>query len=84
MSLFKSKVASPLICALTLTMAVTPQLSYSQSAETNQHVHAHQHESKYYCPMHPEVTSHEPGRCPECKMFLVSEQKDTDDQETGN
>nr|WP_237162517.1 efflux RND transporter periplasmic adaptor subunit [Shewanella halifaxensis] len=40
--------------------------------------------ANYYCPMHPEVTSHEPGRCPECKMFLVSDQKDTDDQETGN
>ncbi|MCL1138145.1 efflux RND transporter periplasmic adaptor subunit [Shewanella pneumatophori] len=89
MSLFKSKVASPLICALTLTMAVTPQVSFSQnltpSSDTSeQHTHAHQHESKYYCPMHPEVTSHEPGRCPECKMFLVSDQKNTDDKETGN
>lgn len=25
----------------------------------------------WYCPMHPEVESHEPGRCPECKMKLV-------------
>ncbi|MFD1097949.1 efflux RND transporter periplasmic adaptor subunit [Shewanella litorisediminis] len=25
----------------------------------------------YHCPMHPEVESHEPGRCPKCKMFLV-------------
>lgn len=24
----------------------------------------------YVCPMHPEVTSSEPGRCPKCKMFL--------------
>jgi Cu(I)/Ag(I) efflux system membrane fusion protein/cobalt-zinc-cadmium efflux system membrane fusion protein len=24
----------------------------------------------YACPMHPEVTSHEPGRCSECGMFL--------------
>ena len=24
----------------------------------------------YMCPMHPEVTSDEPGRCPKCKMFL--------------
>jgi FtsP/CotA-like multicopper oxidase with cupredoxin domain len=25
----------------------------------------------YVCPMHPEVSSHEPGRCPECGMKLV-------------
>jgi FtsP/CotA-like multicopper oxidase with cupredoxin domain len=26
----------------------------------------------YYCPMHPEVTSHEPGRCPKCSMKLLA------------
>ena len=25
----------------------------------------------YTCPMHPEVTSPEPGRCPKCGMKLV-------------
>jgi hypothetical protein len=25
----------------------------------------------YVCPMHPEVTSSEPGRCPKCGMNLV-------------
>jgi hypothetical protein len=30
----------------------------------------------YVCPMHPEVTSNEPGRCPKCKMFL--EPKETE------
>lgn len=25
----------------------------------------------YVCPMHPEVTSHEPGSCPKCHMKLV-------------
>ncbi|MBI5838191.1 MAG: hypothetical protein HZB25_13210 [Candidatus Eisenbacteria bacterium] len=24
----------------------------------------------YVCPMHPEVTSDKPGRCPKCKMEL--------------
>lgn len=28
-------------------------------------------DSVYACPMHPEVTSHEPGRCPKCGMTLV-------------
>lgn len=25
----------------------------------------------YTCPMHPEVISHQPGRCPKCGMDLV-------------
>ena len=26
----------------------------------------------YACPMHPEVTSDEPGRCPQCGMKLLA------------
>jgi hypothetical protein len=29
----------------------------------------------FVCPMHPEVTSGEPGRCPECGMKLVPREK---------
>ncbi len=28
-------------------------------------------EAKYTCPMHPEVTSDQPGECPKCGMALV-------------
>lgn len=28
----------------------------------------------YTCPMHPEVITHEPGRCPICGMFLVEKE----------
>ena len=28
--------------------------------------------ASYVCPMHPEVTSTEPGTCPECGMKLVA------------
>ncbi|MFA7387529.1 MAG: heavy metal-binding domain-containing protein [Thiohalobacteraceae bacterium] len=30
------------------------------------------------CPMHPEVQSHEPGRCPQCKMALVERDPEDD------
>lgn len=32
---------------------------------------AHAHATAYVCPMHPEVTSSEPGTCPTCHMTLV-------------
>ncbi|MFA5991769.1 MAG: heavy metal-binding domain-containing protein [Candidatus Doudnabacteria bacterium] len=28
-------------------------------------------ETTYTCPMHPEVVSNEPGKCPKCGMELV-------------
>lgn len=37
--------------------------------------HHHQHEEAadvtYVCPMHPDYTSKEPGKCPKCGMTLV-------------
>lgn len=33
--------------------------------------HDHAGETTYYCPMHPQVTSDEPGICPICNMDLV-------------
>jgi transcription initiation factor IIE alpha subunit len=32
----------------------------------------------YTCPMHPDVTSDKPGKCPKCGMDLV--EKKTDDK----
>ena len=29
------------------------------------------HAMKYYCPMHPEVVTDAPGKCPKCSMDLV-------------
>ncbi len=31
----------------------------------------------YTCPMHPEVRSDEPGKCPKCGMFLVPQEPKT-------
>jgi predicted RNA-binding Zn-ribbon protein involved in translation (DUF1610 family) len=30
---------------------------------------------KYSCPMHPDVTSNKPGKCPKCGMDLVRSEK---------
>ena len=27
--------------------------------------------AQYTCPMHPEVTQDQPGKCPKCNMTLV-------------
>jgi Cu(I)/Ag(I) efflux system membrane fusion protein len=31
----------------------------------------HEHATRYYCPMHPQIVSDQPGQCPICSMSLV-------------
>ncbi|MFB2780487.1 efflux RND transporter periplasmic adaptor subunit [Shewanella mangrovisoli] len=64
----------------------TPWLTQAQLANPATqaeagHEHAHDTHSAnqvktYTCPMHPEVESHEPGRCPKCNMFLVEKEEE--------
>jgi hypothetical protein len=44
-----------------------------KSPDTSQVKDAHQKivKVKYTCPMHPEVISDQPGKCPKCGMTLV-------------
>lgn len=42
-----------------------------QQRATDRAGHAHAEAAIYYCPMHPTVTSDEPGNCPICGMKLV-------------
>lgn len=50
-------------------------IATSGSSATNAKANKAQDEGKTYtCPMHPEVITHEPGRCPICGMFLVEKE----------
>ena len=45
-------------------------------AEPHADAHAEEHaDTTYVCPMHPDVTSHAPGKCPKCGMQLVPRRK---------
>jgi len=46
------------------THAVVDNGKSSTASEAN-------HDNDWYCPMHPQVHQHEPGKCPICKMKLI-------------
>ncbi|MEZ9819712.1 efflux RND transporter periplasmic adaptor subunit [Shewanella sp. 10N.286.45.A1] len=79
MSLFNvTKFRSNAVCALSLLLATAPIAGYSQEHQQHQSAattNSQQQDAHYYCPMHPQETSHEPGRCSICKMFLVKDEQ---------
>ena len=59
------------LCAMTLipvmatpTNSAPAKMDYPAAAKPEA-------KQRYYCPMHPEVISDEPGKCPKCEMDLV-------------
>jgi Cu(I)/Ag(I) efflux system membrane fusion protein len=89
MNPFKSvkKQAPNAVLIMSSLLMGAPLLSHAQVSNDQVSVPAtaaeHDHASKtnplnqvktYTCPMHPEVLSHEPGRCPKCNMFLVEKE----------
>ncbi len=49
------------------------------TSESHHHAHGQPAPAAYVCPMHPEVTSDEPGSCPKCGMTLVPAASDGGD-----
>jgi hypothetical protein len=51
----------------------------AHAPEGGKHMSEHEGEAtEYTCPMHPEVSSPTPGRCPKCGMDLVPRREDND------
>jgi Cu(I)/Ag(I) efflux system membrane fusion protein len=62
------------ICGMDLVVKAADASPADQPADTGQqHSEKHAHPT-YTCPMHPQVLSSEPGRCPICGMDLVPKQ----------
>ncbi|MEP7142278.1 MAG: heavy metal-binding domain-containing protein [Ferruginibacter sp.] len=59
---------------LMMTVLTILTLSVFAQDSTNQKAKPHRQQSgknMYSCPMHPDVTSSKPGKCPKCGMKLV-------------
>lgn len=54
--------------------AVAVSVAEAEKASVDPHVEEHV-DTIYVCPMHPDVTSHAPGKCPKCGMQLVPRRK---------
>ena len=70
-----------------IALLLSASLTAFAAAQSHTHVHSKTHKSsdtllmkdnthvtvkdKYTCPMHPEVISDKPGKCPKCGMKLV-------------
>jgi multidrug efflux pump subunit AcrA (membrane-fusion protein)/rubrerythrin len=61
------------ICGMTLIPVMAPPDVATNSAPANTNSSAGKSATKqlYTCPMHPEVISDQPGKCPKCGMNLV-------------
>ena len=57
---------------LTFLLLATSTALYAQTGKTKTDSTKQQ---TYTCPMHPEVISHQPGKCPKCGMTLEQVKK---------
>lgn len=65
-----------MIAALTVfTLTVFAQENNREKAAMKKEKKAKAEKKTYVCPMHPDVTTEKPGKCPGCKMSLREKEK---------
>ena len=65
------------LCVIPMNIPAA-EMAHAETSSVEHHDHAvemddHRTDTIYSCPMHPQETSHEPGRCKICGMFLVAQ-----------
>jgi hypothetical protein len=63
--MYRTTLAVSVLLAVVLGVVLLVVAGCSKQAEA----------AAYTCPMHPEVTSDKPGKCPQCGMELVPKQQ---------
>jgi len=74
-----------LLSALLLTACEEPKPTESleEVMDDTPQEHAEKHlDTKYVCPMHPEIVSDKPGSCSICGMFLVKKEVESEESKT--
>jgi RND family efflux transporter MFP subunit len=59
------------LCAMTLIPVMTAPANSAPAKTESSSAPRPEMKQRYHCPMHPEVISDEPGKCPKCEMDLV-------------